>query len=310
MPQERVAQCLEEDFYDQPSDPSVNPAFFYLLGDCVYFFGEAKDYYAQFYEPYEHYVAPILAVPGNNDGDVSPPQTTEASLAPLVRNFCAPQPGWHSPDARDSPRTAMTQPNVFWTLTTPLVNIIGLYTNVPEGGRVHKDQLDWFVGELKGLPKTVPIIVTMHHPVYSADNHHSGSKAIHDALETAVAKAKRRPDLVLAGHVHNYQRFTRRVGNRDVPYVVAGAGGYHNLHYVAKINGEKPTTPVTLDQNGDDVTLESYVDDRHGFLRLEVTDRYIIGRYYTVPRPQERYSDGAKQADAFRLGLKSHRLLR
>ena len=45
------------------------PRFFYHLGDVVYYNGQPSEYYAQFYEPYDHYVPPILAIPGNHDGD-------------------------------------------------------------------------------------------------------------------------------------------------------------------------------------------------------------------------------------------------
>ena len=68
------------------------------------------------------------------------------------------------PESQDSPRTAMTQPNVYWTLLTPLVSIVGLYSNVPEHGVLHPDQLAWLVGELKTLPANFPVLVTLHHP--------------------------------------------------------------------------------------------------------------------------------------------------
>src|SRR5207302_10836302 len=98
------------------------------------------------------------------------------------------------------------------------------------------------------------------------------------------AKVGRWPDMVLAGHVHDYQRFTRRLAsnNRQIPCLVAGAGGYHNLHAVAKVNGAEPTPPVTMPVSGDTVTLESYVDDRPGFLRLDAGPGAIAGQYYTV----------------------------
>jgi hypothetical protein len=130
-PQEYVAYGMEQDFYPNPADPSVNPAFFYQLGDCVYFNGEALQYYSQFYQPYEHYLAPIFAVPGNHDGDAL---TGDTSLSAFVRNYCAVAPGTRSSDAGDSARTAMNQPNVHWTLVTPFAWIIGLYTNVLRGG--------------------------------------------------------------------------------------------------------------------------------------------------------------------------------
>lgn len=308
VPQERVAQGLEQDFVASPPDPSGNPAFFYVLGDCVYFNGQVSQYYAQFYLPYEHYLGPIFAVPGNHDGD---PVAPEKSLDGFIRNFCAAKPGTKMPESQDSPRTAMTQPNVYWTLLTPLVSIVGLYSNVPEHGVLHPDQLAWLVGELKTLPTNLPLLVTLHHPPYSADDHHGGSQPMHDALDGAFAKAGRWADMVLAGHVHDYQRFTRKVGSngRQIPYVVAGAGGYHNLHSVAKVNGAKPTPPVSLPLSGDTVTLQSYVDDRHGFLRLEIGPDAIAGKYYTVPRPQESWSQPPKLVDSFRLDTKTHKLV-
>jgi hypothetical protein len=305
VPQERVAQGLEEDFTASPPDGSVNPAFLYVLGDCVYFNGQTAQYYAQFYHPYEHYLAPILGVPGNHDGD---PMAPEKSLEGFKRNFCAPEAGMKMPESQDSPRTAMNQPNVYWTLLTPLVSIIGLYSNVPEHGELHPDQVAWFVDELKTLPASLPIIVALHHPPFSADDHHGGSQPMHDTLDRAFTAAGRWADMVLAGHVHDYQRFTRKVkaNGHQIPYVVAGAGGYHNLHSVAKVNGAKPKPGVSLQLSEDTVTLVQYVDDHHGFLRLEVSSRVISGKYFTVPRPQDSWSQPPKLTDTFQLDVGAH----
>ena len=60
--------------------------------------------------------------------------------------------------------------------------------------------------------------------------------------------------------------------------------------------------------SGDTMTLESYVDDRHGFLRLDAGPGAIAGKYYTVPRPQESWSQPPKLADSFRLDTRTHRL--
>lgn len=49
---------------------SHRPSFLYHLGDVVYFYGEASNYYPQFYEPYAFYPVPIFAIPGNHDGDI------------------------------------------------------------------------------------------------------------------------------------------------------------------------------------------------------------------------------------------------
>ena len=57
-----------------------------------------------------------------------------------------------------------------------------------------------------------------------------------DLLDGAFANTGVVPDAVLTGgHVHNYQRFTRtHEFNKKVPYIVAGAGGYYNLHWMQK----------------------------------------------------------------------------
>ena len=123
VPQELVAKGMEGDV-DPQATADANPAFLYITGDCVYFNGEVAQYYAQFYQPYEFYPRPIFAVPGNHDGENLP---TGNTLDGFVRNFCAPIPV-KQPESGDSPRTAMVQPNVYWTLLTPLANIVGLST--------------------------------------------------------------------------------------------------------------------------------------------------------------------------------------
>jgi acid phosphatase type 7 len=305
VPQKLVAKGMEDDF-GPPSRHNQKPGFLYVLGDCVYFNGQVAEYYNQFYQPYEFYQAPIFAVPGNHDGENL---EGEETLTGFMRNFCS-DCAKKMPESGDSHRTAMVQPNVFWTLRSPLVNIVGLYSNVPEGGDIRSPQKEWLVNELKTLPKTCPLLVALHHPVYSSDTFHSGSTYIKKILEDAVVAAGgRHPDMVLAGHVHNYQRLTKTIdAGKQVPYIVAGAGGYHNLHSIVKVDGQEMIPPVVFKDKGDDpVTLEKYCADRHGFLRLEITDKLIIGRYYVVPRPQESYSKGSRLIDYFEFDWKKKR---
>ncbi len=129
---ENVAGYMEKDFAG--SDITAHPSFFYHLGDVVYYDRETPNYYPEFYEPYINYPAPIFAIPGNHDGGVNS-QFPEASLAAFVRNFCSQVPVI-TPEAKDAPRHAMTQANVYWTLETPLATFIGLYSNCPEGGQL------------------------------------------------------------------------------------------------------------------------------------------------------------------------------
>ena len=196
-------------------------------------------------------------------------------------------------------------------MLTPLANLVGLYSNVPEGGAIRDEQAEWLVEQLRTLPTDRPLCLSLHHPVYSADDHHSGSTHMKQVLEKAFESAARHPEMIFAGHVHNYQRLTKVLSDEtQIPYIVAGAGGYHNLHHVKKVNGQAMVTPVMFeDTDGDPVTLERYSDDHHGFLRIEVTDALVTGRYYTVPRPQEPFSKPNKLVDYFEFDWRNRRYL-
>ena len=115
--------------------------------------------------------------------------------------------------------------------------------------------------------------------------------------------------MVLAGHVHNYQRLTKNMPDgTQVPYLVTGAGGYYHLHGMMKVDGERLVAPVVYqDKRGDPVTLERFSADHHGFMRLEVTEKLITGRYYEVPRQHEPYSKGNQLFDYFEFDWKSRR---
>jgi Icc-related predicted phosphoesterase len=309
VPQMLVAKGMEQDFRDA-AVPSDNPSFLYVLGDCVYFNGEVKEYYSQFYQPYEFYNAPIFAVPGNHDGENL---DGDQSLDGFVRNFCAKSPV-KMPESGDSNRTAMVQPNVYWTLLTPQVTFIGLYSNVPEGGQVKEPQISWLKDQLRKADANKPVFVCLHHPIYSADDHHSGSTHMKELIEQAAQATGRHPDMVLAGHVHNYQRLTKNLAdNTQVPYLVVGGGGYHNLHHICTVadshgDKQKMIAPVNFPDKGDDVvTLERYSDDHHGFLRMEISGDVITGKYFTVPRPQEPWSTGSQLIDYFEFDWRQKR---
>lgn len=299
LPQQNVANAMEADLV---SLATQKPSFLYHVGDVVYYYGEATEYFGQFYEPYDHYSAPILAIPGNHDGDIANP--TVSSLAAFVNNFCAKTPHV-TPDAGECPRLAQTQPNVYWTLETPLATFVGLYSNVPEGGQFQQDQIDWFVGELRGAPKDKALIVAVHHPPLSADDHHAGSMLIATTLDNAFKQSGRTPDIILTGHVHNYQRFTRRIGNQDVPYIVTGAGGYWHLHTMQKQSDGSPLqVPYKMPEPG--VTLENYCDNRHGYMKMQVTKNVLSAGYYITPLPNQ--TGPTQQIDSFQLDLQQHTL--
>jgi uncharacterized protein YukJ len=306
MPQEFVARHMERQLH--AANAVDVPAFFYILGDVVYFHGEESQYGSQFFDIYDFYRAPIFAIPGNHDGDGGPGAAPTASLAAFVKHFCAPRPD-HPPAAHEAVRDAMTQPNPYWTLTTPLLTIIGLYTNVPEHGLLDDPasekhpQEEWFRQELAQAPTDRPVLVALHHPPYSLDNGHGGSTVMADAIDRAIAKTGRVPAAVFSGHAHNYQRFTRRRDDKQVPYIVAGCGGFPGFHQLISTFAVPALTPWP------DVTLESYQITRKGFLRMIVTDEQLLGEFFTAPLPPEPESGPTTLADRFLLNWKQNQLL-
>lgn len=92
----------------------------------------------------------------------------------------------------------------------------------------------------------------------------------------------------------------RAYRGRQIPYVVAGAGGYYHLHdMVPDLATVQPPVKIT----NSDVVLENFIADRHGYMRFDVTDRAITVAYYTVPRPQEPWSSLGKLFETFSLDL-------
>jgi hypothetical protein len=191
-----------------------------------------------------------------------------------MANFCASKPAL-PPGNEEYGRDVQTEPYCDWTLVCQAVTIVGLYSNVPSGGHLEQSQIDWLTGELKAADPKLPVIVTLHHPPYSVDAHHGGSVKMGKALDSAFDASGRLPDMVIAGHVHDYQRFTRSDLAQPIRYVVIGNSGYHNLHQLAP--GSTPG-----EQIGPGVTFEYGDASEYGFLKLTVADGKITGEYTGV----------------------------
>ncbi len=221
------------------------PAFCFHLGDVIYYFGEPQYYYDQFYEPFRGYAAPIFAIPGNHDGF---PEEGTASLFAFLRNFCTVNPE-KSPDAQGLMRSTMTQPGVYFTLNAPFVSVIGLYSNVLEGPGVISSedgkwpigdqQLEFLTSELTALKQERDelkraVVLAVHHPPIAKDEFHPGTLGLSEDIDKACRAAELWPDVILSGHVHLYQRFTRTVDETftqgvdeiELPYIVSGSGGH------------------------------------------------------------------------------------
>ena len=245
------------------------PQFCYHVGDVVYFQGDNSEYYAQFYEPYHRYNAPIFAIPGNHDGEVDDTSNGKTSLDGWVGYFMQAKPDV-DPISLDAPRVGLSLPNPYWTFVTPYATIVGLYTNVPEGGSIDSVQQQWLTHEFATASTDRALILALHHPIYSFDDFHSGSSRMADALENAIRDTGRVPNVVISGHVHNYQRIEKAISpNGPTPFIVSGNGGYHNLHKIHSNPGD--VAPDTKAQ------LQYGVDDAWGFVTLTIDETTIKG---------------------------------
>jgi len=227
----------------------------------------------------------------------------------FVQNFMSKDPTKLGSLKTTSSRTQMNLPNVYWTFTTPLVTIIGLFSNVSETeAELHDDQIAWFKGELEAADKNKALIVAIHHPPFSVDTEHSGSSVSEQILFSCFAETKVYPHMILAGHVHNYQRYTVQQQmdgqNADIACIVAGAGGYSKLGKLHKIDGRWPEPGVNL---SDTLSLEQYDQENFGFLRVEVNKDKIVGRYLSAPFTEER-TPQVRQTDTFTITLADRRV--
>ena len=101
--------------------------------------------------------------------------------------------------------------------------------------------------EFATAPKDKALILALHHPIYSFDDHHSGSPNMADAVQHAINDSRRVPNMVLTAHVHNYQRIERTlVANKQTPFIVAGAGGYYHLHNLNKAVAVGVVDPIPM----------------------------------------------------------------
>jgi len=295
--------------------PTAVPQFFYHLGDLVYSFGEHQYYYDQFYDAFRDYPRPIFAIPGNHDGIVLPPPAgtglASDSLSAFLANLCAPSFA-HSPDAIGLSRTTMIQPGVYFTLDTPLVKILGLYSNVLESPGVISStpnpttgkptfpqlsdvQLNYLTAALTRI-KTEKfagaVLIAVHHPPYTFATH-SGSLVMLKEIDAICSTVGIWPHAILSGHSHNYQRYTRSlpVGNttRQIPFLVIGNGGHAPLTTLA--SGAAIRTPQSMPvfaqpERNDTVTFESYDDKNYGYTRILVSTTQLRIEYHPA-------SDGA-----------------
>lgn len=307
--EESVAELMVKDFAASGGGNSQDPAFFFHLGDVVYYYGEQEFYYDQFYHPYKDYPAPILAIPGNHDGITHP--NGAASLQGFISAFCDDVPRYWS-FAGGIKRTTMTQPGVFFTLDAPFVSIVGLYSNCDETyGYLDDQQKLFLLSELQRLKplrenKTInAVILAVHHCPMSFSVSKPASVTMRADIDSACQQAQFWPDAVFSGHAHIYQRMTRLVTINgktwQIPHVIAGSGGYAN-----KVNQEvNKKDMATQDVSDPEFRLHHFLMG-YGYLLVSVSRGNPAKLRVEFHSPD--VNDGLP-ADTCVLNLDSHQLM-
>ena len=289
--QNEVADKMLSDFVEQSS--ADIPIFFLHLGDVIYNFGEAKYYYDQFYDPYRDYPAPIVALAGNHDGMVAP-DSNATTLTAFLDNFCADGDFHTTAEAGGLNRTAQIQPGVFYTFEAPFIRFFVLYSNTledpgvissedgtwPDIGDSQLDYLKAALQRAKDEKFEGALVLAHHHPAYTAGSKHGWSIKLREEVDAICDAVGLWPHAVLSGHAHNYQRFTRVHGKMQIAYIISGNGGHGLAKLVRK--GQPPLrVPATLDTaDGDQVTLESYDDQKYGYMRIVVNAQQLRIEYH------------------------------
>ena len=276
--QEKLAAAMATD-----APLGQSPAFLLHLGDVVYGASKDAEYLDRFYRAYAGYPNPIVAVPGNHDGEVRS-GSDPSSLRAFWANFCAATAAVPGDVAQTGiTRTTMTQPGVYWQMTSPLADIIGLYTNSGENGGTLEDghgdqtQTDFLRTALSGMAaqraagSRKALVLATHHPPFSSSGH-TGSALMLGQIDAACSVAGIYPDLVLSGHAHNDQIYSRQFtfgpAALTIPYYVCGTLGF-GLQPVAEPTGT--TTQGTL--NG--TITYALGAEAYGYLIVQVTAAQI-----------------------------------
>lgn len=198
-----------------------------ITGDIVYDEGRASEYETKFWNYYNGPVSdrtkgtsmmrrvPFVPVPGNHD-ILNPDLTRYPDGLAYFYNFSVPQNGPKlSLDDPNSPRaTGKNLENFLKTAGTNYPTIANYsfdYGNVhflvlnsnPNVNWATSSLRDWIRNDLKQVKPDQWTIVSYHHPEFQSSLVHANDKQMR-ILSDLFAENK--VDLVLTGHVHNYQR--------------------------------------------------------------------------------------------------------
>lgn len=291
---ETISHAMTGDY--NIAKPETSPAFLFHLGDVIYYQNNDVGYLSQFYTPYKHYPGKIIAIPGNHDGEMfkydDPKRvgTGQAnSLDAFQENFCQDQAGV-PPAAKTIYREMISQPAVYWYLNAPFVDIVALYSNVADGpgyiadgNVIGSSQKDWLTKTLTAIAqqrKKGPrkaLVIAVHHPPFSGGGHSPSPDMLKD-IDDSCNTGGVMPDMVISGHSHNYQRFTRYFPSggtkMQIPYFVVGCSG-HGIQPIGHADGSM------TDDHSFDSSLAGY-----GYLTVTADANTITAKFTQVNQDQ------------------------
>ncbi|PIA59009.1 hypothetical protein AQUCO_00400097v1 [Aquilegia coerulea] len=190
------------------------------------------DTFGRFVEPYASR-RPWMVTQGNH----------EVEAFPIIHAhpFVAYNSRWIMPSDESG-----SSSNLYYSFDVAGVHIImlGSYTDFDANSAQYK----WLQADLAKVnrQKTPWLVVLLHAPWYNTNTAHQGEgESMRTAMEHLFYNA--RVDIVFAGHVHSYERFTRVYNNEANPcgpvYVTIGDGG--NREGLAMMF-QKPSPPISL----------------------------------------------------------------
>lgn len=190
--------------------------------DVLLFAGDLS--YADYYQPYwdsfgelvEPYASarPWMVTEGNHDVE---------SVPILVESFRAYNTRWQMPHNESG-----SDSNLFYSFEVAGVHVImlGSYTDYDPKSA----QFKWLQADLKKVDRsrTPWLIVVLHAPWYNTNHaHQHNGDAMKKAMEQVLYEAH--VDILVAGHVHAYERTTRVYANNVDPcgimHITVGDGG-------------------------------------------------------------------------------------
>ena len=262
---ERTLEALRHRFEDQKAGTVAG----LIIGDMSYADGGADrwDSWGRLVEPLFSSL-PLHVLPGNHEVEVSKSslETFQAYRHRFQMPSSLPEKISHAnaPHKHHSPwwnyDLSYEGGSSYYSFDAGLMHIICLNAYDVLGAKRHQDGEGAMSAQEKFLSedllavdrrRTPFVVVFMHNPIYNSNSGHQNEKVTLLIQESAEPYFdKHNVDIVLAGHVHAYERHGHiglggRQSAKSPMYVTIGDGGNHELLYDKWL--KKPSTSIVRD---------------------------------------------------------------